>query len=78
MVDRPLRCPKCANPMDAGFLLRDESHQSAEAKCQWVEGMPVKSFWGLLKLDSRSRWRIKTFRCVRCGYIESYAMDEVT
>ena len=42
---------------------------------QWVAGDPEYSFWmgGGLKLRGKDRLDITTYRCPRCGYVESYA-----
>jgi hypothetical protein len=41
---------------------------------KWVEGEPVSSFWSSgLKLRGKDQLPITTYRCHRCGYLESYA-----
>ena len=42
---------------------------------QWVEGEPETSLWmgGGLKLRGKDKLDITTYRCRRCGYLESYA-----
>jgi hypothetical protein len=57
--------------MEPGFVV-DQSYGTAEAS-EWVEGPVEKSFWTGVKLRGRDRRRIDTYRCVRCGYLESYA-----
>jgi hypothetical protein len=39
----------------------------------WVEGAPEKSIWTGVKLRGKRRFAISTWRCERCGYLESYA-----
>jgi hypothetical protein len=39
----------------------------------WVEGAPEKSFWQGLATSKRRVLPIATWRCERCGYLESYA-----
>lgn len=39
----------------------------------WLQGAPTKSIWVGLKLDGKTPIEIKTFRCNRCGFLESYA-----
>ena len=72
----PLRpiCPKCGSSMDEGYLL-DQGH-SGLAQLSWVEGAPERSFWTGLRVKDRARLRVRTFRCVRCAYLESYAPAE--
>ena len=39
----------------------------------WVEGSPEKSFWTGLSLKGRKMIEVQTYRCHRCGFLESYA-----
>jgi hypothetical protein len=64
-------CPKCRSRMDEGFI-KDETHGSAYAS-KWVEGPPEKSFWTGTKIRGKKQVEIATFRCSKCGYLESYA-----
>jgi len=58
--------------MEPGFLI-DRGHLNALETAQWVEGEPEKSFWTGLKTKGRDRHPVTTYRCERCGYLESYA-----
>ena len=40
---------------------------------KWVAGVPEKSIWVGLKLRKRHQLEVSTYRCRRCGYLESYA-----
>ena len=40
---------------------------------KWVEGRPVRSIWTGLKLRGAEQLPVSTYRCRRCGYLESYA-----
>jgi hypothetical protein len=42
----------------------------------WVEGEVVKSFLFGLKNGGREKRGVRTFRCEKCGYLESYATAE--
>ncbi len=65
-------CVKCQGTMARGFLLeQDANHRYQPA--QWVEGEPVKSFWTGLTLKGRTKLPVETWRCGRCGFLESYA-----
>jgi hypothetical protein len=64
-------CPKCRGEMEAGFLV-DHTYATSAAS-EWVEGPVEASFWTGVKLRGRERRRVNTWRCVRCGYLESYA-----
>lgn len=64
-------CPKCQGAMTEGFVL-DNGPSSCSAS-SWVEGVPRKSFWNGVKLSGRAQYQIQTWRCGRCGFLESYA-----
>jgi predicted nucleic-acid-binding Zn-ribbon protein len=70
-----IECPKCRSKMDEGFI-QDETYGSVHAS-KWVEGAPEKSFWTGLKTSGKKQVQVSTFRCARCGYLESYAKDRV-
>jgi hypothetical protein len=59
--------------MERGFVV-DEGYGTVTVG-EWVAGEPVKSFWAGLKLKGRTRLGIATWRCRRCGFLESYAPD---
>lgn len=68
---RNLSCPRCSGAMDPGFLV-DEGY-GTRAVPKWVEGEAQKSIWTGLKLGGREKLETRTYRCKRCGYLESYA-----
>ena len=59
--------------MEPGYIV-DQGYAKA-TPAQWVSGEPEYSFWmgGGLKLRGKDRLDITTYRCPRCGYVESYA-----
>jgi hypothetical protein len=69
----PQKCPKCSGRMEQGFVV-DHSH-GARIVSEWAAGPPLKSFWTGTKLPEE-RLPIGTYRCERCGYLESYARTE--
>jgi len=71
MASRSLDCPRCRGTMERGFIV-DESY-GAQKTQKWVEGEPVYSLWTGLKLRGKVRLEVATYRCSRCGYLESYA-----
>lgn len=64
-------CPKCQGSMSEGFVL-DVKDGGSRAVSSWVEGAPQKAWYGL-KLRGRTQHEIQTWRCGRCGFLESYA-----
>ncbi len=71
-----LACPKCKSAMEEGFI-SDHTQHSSITVSEWIEGAPPDQgwwgFWWGLKTGDKEKLRVMTFRCVRCGYLESYA-----
>jgi hypothetical protein len=65
-------CPKCSGRMQEGFIV-DRLDNAARQISTWVEGSPEKSFWTGLSLKGRTTIEIETYRCHKCGFLESYA-----
>jgi hypothetical protein len=40
---------------------------------QWVAGKPEKDFLGTVKVIEKETYRIHTFRCQNCRFLEQYA-----
>jgi len=64
-------CAKCSGSMEEGFVV-DHTH-GGTMQSAWVEGQPRKSFWTGLKLSGSVQHPVTTYRCHRCGYLESFA-----
>ena len=58
--------------MEQGFLL-DESYGSRKPG-KWIEGAPEYWLWQL-RTGGKRQLEIATYRCVGCGYLESYATE---
>lgn len=58
--------------MAEGYIV-DRGESGARRVNQWIEGAPQKSFWQGLKLGGRRQLDVATWRCGRCGFLESYA-----
>jgi hypothetical protein len=66
-----IACPKCAKMMARGFI-PESSH--ATIVSFWVEGEPESSFWSAgIKIPEDKVISIVTYRCIGCGFLESYA-----
>lgn len=65
-------CPRCQGQMQRGFV-PDKGHGDGLKVPEWLEGQPEPSFWRGLKTKGRERFAVQTFRCTRCGFLESYA-----
>lgn len=64
-------CPKCSIGLHEGFLL--EQSRNFRGVTEWVEGKPEKSFWTGIALQGKTRLKVETYRCPRCGFLELYA-----
>ncbi len=40
----------------------------------WQDGLPEHSLWTGLKTSGHQQLPITTYRCTKCGYLESYAL----
>jgi predicted nucleic-acid-binding Zn-ribbon protein len=76
MDESNTNCPKCSAEMEEGFIL-DQTY-GANLPSNWIEGEPVKSFWSGTKISDKKHYQVKTLRCVRCGFLESYATEVQT
>ena len=65
-------CLRCQGSMEPGYIIDHTQHASSVVQT-WFRGEPEKSFWTGLKTKKRSHRQVRTFRCTRCGYLESYA-----
>jgi len=72
MVMRSNSCPKCQGAMTEGFVL-DVNQGGSRTASAWVEGPPEKSLWLGVKVRGKVKYDIQTWRCTRCGFLESYA-----
>ena len=59
--------------MTEGFIM-DVSH-GAVLVPRWVAGKPERSFWSGTKVTGKEQCKVATYRCPKCGYLESYAEE---
>jgi hypothetical protein len=57
--------------MTEGIVI-DQS-ENGRGVSKWVEGPVEKSIWVGLKLKGKKQIETRTYRCNRCGFLESYA-----
>jgi hypothetical protein len=72
-----MTCAGCGGKMGEGFIF-DRGHYSFPAEQQWVEGQPQRSFWMGLDIDDKRQFKVMTYRCERCGRLESYARQSAS
>ncbi|MDO8729942.1 MAG: PF20097 family protein [Candidatus Omnitrophota bacterium] len=69
------KCPKCGGQMEEGFIL-DQGHSTRHA-ARWIADKPETGFlWTGVKISGKAQHTIQTLRCIKCGFIESYASEE--
>jgi len=73
-MDKNTICNKCGGPMSKGFILDMDNTGSSQSK--WLEGEPELSFWTGIKYIWETKYLIETYRCEKCGYLESYAKEK--
>jgi len=73
MDERRLDCPRCRGEMRQGYTM-DRADYNMPSVASWVAGAPEKSVWTGLKTKGRDVLPVTTYRCERCGYLESYAL----
>jgi hypothetical protein len=42
----------------------------------WLEGAPSKSMWVGVRLQGKTPIETQTFRCNKCGFLESYSVSD--
>jgi hypothetical protein len=66
------KCPKCGGEMDEGLQTNKMNNFIHVMNLPLVWGRKlVKSYISGYKLEDEKE--IKTYRCTKCGYLESYA-----
>ena len=63
------KCPKCESRMTSGFIVDTTYVAAAEG----AGGEPHQSMWTGVRMKGRERHPVTTFRCPKCGFLESYA-----
>jgi hypothetical protein len=62
--------------MDAGFI--PDEYRDRNEVTVWVQGEAERNAQtGAIELGGSRMWRVVTYRCSNCGYLESYARDEI-
>lgn len=74
VATKKLECPRCRGAMEAGFMI-DRGDYSYPQRQNWVEGQPEKSFWHGFQTKGKEVLAVETWRCGKCGYLESYANE---
>jgi hypothetical protein len=65
------KCAKCGTLMEEGFIL--DSTYGGRDQSTWIQGPPEFGRWTGVKVRGRVMLPVTTYRCPKCGYLESYA-----
>jgi DNA-directed RNA polymerase subunit RPC12/RpoP len=71
MASRSLSCPRCGGQLEPGYIV-DEGY-GTRTVAKWIAGEAERSMWTGLKTRGKDKLDVTTYRCRRCGYLESYA-----
>lgn len=44
-------------------------------RVRWIAGKPKQSFLGDIKAAGQEQRLVESYRCIGCGYLESYATE---
>lgn len=67
------KCPSCGVLMEEGYILDHMYGEGLKKAAEWVEGRPVRTFWGGLKTNKAHKAAVQSFRCPNCGLLREYA-----
>jgi hypothetical protein len=73
-MSKAVECIGCHAQMEPGYVA--DSSQRGYSQQNWQPGEPTKSFWTGLKVEADQLVPVKTLRCPKCGYLESYALPQ--
>lgn len=68
----PRDCLRCKGRLEAGFVV-DQTHYGTADTEKWVAGKVERSFWSGVRTKGRDTYKVTTWRCTKCGLLESYA-----
>jgi hypothetical protein len=57
--------------MELGF--RPDTTYGGYVPPTWVAGYPTKNWLGVITMKGKTGHPVDTYRCQKCGYLESYA-----
>ena len=73
-MSKTVECIRCHTQMEVGYVA--DSGEGGYSQHNWCPGEPKKSFWTGLKMEADQLVPVKTLRCPKCGYLESYALQK--
>ena len=74
-MNQAVQCLRCHTQMELGYV--PDMKEGGFSQQNWHPGQPKKSFWTGLKMNRDQLVPVTTFRCPKCGYLESYALSRI-
>lgn len=71
-MERTRTCRDCGGRMAEGFVA-DDTYGGTFDFGRWFAGTPARRWTGGLKVRKKDGLEVATFRCERCGVLQSYA-----
>ncbi len=68
----PPKCGKCGGDMQEGYV--PDAGRSGYDTAIWVAGRPEFGLFGDAKISDKETYAVRTFRCIKCGFLESYTV----
>ena len=75
-----LTCPRCSAEMERGFIM--DASEAGPKQSVWVEDVPETATFlgmqvakGVVKVRGKRRLIVDTYRCTKCGLLESHAQS---
>ena len=65
------KCSKCNGAMQEGLVV--DLNYAGIIPSMWVEGRVVNSVGPKTMMDGQRKVKTITYRCLNCGYLDSYA-----
>lgn len=73
------KCPKCSSKMEEGYATEHTTYHvitRVVIQHSWLPGAPALNRYGGIdekRTDATKALPVTMFRCVKCGYLESFA-----
>lgn len=72
-MNETIKCLRCQAEMEVGFIVDRTYGENLVSK--WVAGEPEAAFISGVKIRGKASGDVATYRCTKCGLLESFARD---
>ena len=69
-------CPKCQGSMEEGYLMDQGDNAPGQSHWRTRESAPRQLLGFITIQQAKNMLAVTTFRCVKCGFLESYAQPK--